>query len=97
MEKLASESLFYSDDSSAKSKGLLKSKEFMKPNKDFNEKDVKNDVGSDSMSTESIEVKKVTICIQVVMIILIQPFMCFFLDLVDFASMWTFVVRFKLN
>jgi hypothetical protein len=39
----------------------------------------------------------VTICIQVVMIILIQPFMCFFLDLVDFASMWTFVVRFKLN
>jgi hypothetical protein len=49
----------------------------MKPNKDFNEKDVKNDVGFDSMSKEYIEVK-VTICIQVVMIILIQPFVCVF-------------------
>ncbi len=56
----------------------MKLKEFMKPNKDFNEKDVKNDVGFDSMSKESIEVKKVTICIQVVMIILIQPFVCVF-------------------
>jgi hypothetical protein len=50
LEKLAPKSLFYSDDSSAKSKGLLKSKDSMKPNKDFNEKDVKNDVGSDSIS-----------------------------------------------
>jgi hypothetical protein len=59
----------------------------MKPNKTFNEKDVKNETISDSMSEESIEVKKVTIRVQVVMIILIQPFVCFFLDLVDFASM----------
>jgi hypothetical protein len=79
LEKLAPKSLFYSDDSSAKSKGLLKSKDSMKPNKDFNEKDVKNDVGFDSISKESTEVKKVTICIQVVMIILHTTLcVCFF-------------------
>jgi hypothetical protein len=44
----------------------------MKLDKDFNEEDVKDEAGFNSTSKKSIEVKKVTTCVQVVMIIFIQ-------------------------
>jgi hypothetical protein len=57
----------------------------VKLDKDFSEKDVKDEVGFNSMSKKSIKEKKVTTCVQVVVIIFIQPFL--FLDFIDSSLM----------
>jgi len=49
----------------------------MKLDKDFSEKDVKDEIGFNSMSKESIKEEKAITCVQVVVIIFIQPFLFF--------------------
>ncbi len=60
LKNLAPKSFTYSDDFGAKSK---RSSKFVKLDKDFSEEDVKDEVGSNSMSKESIKEKKVTTCV----------------------------------
>ncbi len=64
----APKSFTYSDNFDAKLKRSLKS---MKLDKDFSEEDVKDEIGFNSMSKESIKEEKAIACVQVVVIIFI--------------------------